>query len=134
MYLGDHARLRPDHPALIDAGSGAVLTYGELDARSNRLAHLLRAEGLKRGDVLALYMENNPRFLEIAWAALRSGLYLTAVNRYLTSQGLAGVQVGLPFVVVMVGVLGSTLLALAAGTLPAQRAARIPARRAMAGS
>ena len=57
-----------------------------------------------------------------------------AVNRYLTSQGLAGVQVGLPFLVVVVGVLGSTLLALAAGTLPAQRAARIPARRAMAGS
>ncbi len=57
-----------------------------------------------------------------------------AVNRYLTSQGLAGVQIGLPLVVVLVGVLGSTLLALAAGTLPAQRAARIPARRAMAGS
>ncbi len=56
------------------------------------------------------------------------------VNRYLTSQGLAGVHVALPLVVVMVGVVGSTVLALAAGTVPAQRAARIPARRAMAGS
>ena len=57
-----------------------------------------------------------------------------AVNRYLTSQGLAGVHIGLPIVVILVGVVGSTLLALAAGTAPAQRAARIPARRAMAGS
>ncbi|HET6182695.1 MAG TPA: AMP-binding protein [Acetobacteraceae bacterium] len=89
MYLGDHARARPDHPALIDAGSGAVLTYGELDARSNQLAHLLRARGLKRGDTVALYMENNPRYLEIVWAALRSGLYLTAVNRYLTAEEAA---------------------------------------------
>jgi FtsX-like permease family len=57
-----------------------------------------------------------------------------AVNRYLTSQGLAGVHVGLPLGVVAVGVVGSTLLALAAGTLPAQRAARIPARQSMTGS
>ncbi len=57
-----------------------------------------------------------------------------AVNRYLTSQGLAGVHIGLPVVVILVGVVGSTLLALVAGTAPAQRAARIPARRAMAGS
>src|SRR4051812_22463691 len=89
MYVGDHARLRPDHPALVDAGTGTVLTYAELDARSNQLAHLLRAAGLKPGDVLALYMENNARFLEVAWAALRSGLYLTAVNRYLTAEEAA---------------------------------------------
>jgi hypothetical protein len=57
-----------------------------------------------------------------------------AVNRYLSSQGLAGVHVGLPLPVVAVGVLGSTVLALVAAAAPAQRAARIPARRAMAGA
>jgi FtsX-like permease family len=56
-----------------------------------------------------------------------------AVNSYLTSQGLAGIHVGLPVAVVAIGVGGSTLLALAAGMAPAQRAARIPARLAMAG-
>ena len=56
-----------------------------------------------------------------------------AVNRYLTSQGLAGVRVGLPFVVVVVGVLGSTLLALQPARCP-RSGGRIPARRAMAGS
>jgi hypothetical protein len=48
MYPGEHARLRPDQPAVIMAGSGETLTYGELERRSNRLAHLLRANGLRR--------------------------------------------------------------------------------------
>lgn len=89
MYIGDHARTLPDHPAVVDAGTGETLTYRELDARSNRLARLLHAQGLRRGDTLALFMENNIRFLEVAWAALRSGLYITAVNRYLTVKEAA---------------------------------------------
>ncbi len=89
MYIADHARERPDHPALIETATGAALSYRELNERSNRLARLLHARGLRRGDTIALFMENNPRFLEVAWAALRSGLYLTAVNRYLTVEEAA---------------------------------------------
>ena len=89
MYVGDFARTRPDHPAVVHTGTGEALSYRELDQRSNHLARLLHAEGLRRGDTLALFMENNIRFLEVAWAALRSGLYLTAVNRYLTAEEAA---------------------------------------------
>ncbi len=73
MYPGDHARETPDKPALIHAASGLVLTYRELDARSNRLARHLQAQGLKRGDHIALLMENNLRYLEVVLgrAALR---------------------------------------------------------------
>ena len=62
-----------------------------------------------------------------------------AVNQYLTGQGLKGVSIGLPLGVVATGVVGSGLLALVAGTVPAQRAAhlarprdgwRVSARRA----
>ncbi len=53
------------------------------------------------------------------------------VNGYLTSQGLAGVHVAVPLAVIAGGVVGATVLALVAGTIPAQRAARMPARRAM---
>lgn len=53
------------------------------------------------------------------------------VNRYLDSEGIQGVSVGFPVGIVFVGVLGSTVLALIAGTVPAQRAARLPARQAM---
>ena len=83
MYIADHARLTPEKPAMIIAETGETVTYGELDARSNRLAQLLHAKGLRRGDHLAILMENNLRFMEVVWAAFRSGLYLTAVNRYL---------------------------------------------------
>ncbi len=83
MYIADQARLTPDKPAMIAAESGKVLTFKQLDDRSNQLARFLHAQGLRRGDHIALLMENNLRFHEVVWAALRSGLYLTAVNRYL---------------------------------------------------
>ena len=86
MYPGTIAAQHPDRPAVVMGGSGEVVTFRELDERSNRLAHLLRAAGLGHGDHVALLMENHPRFLEVVWAALRSGLYLTAINSHLTSE------------------------------------------------
>jgi long-chain acyl-CoA synthetase len=89
MYPGTVASQHPDRPAVIMGGSGHVVTFGELDERSNRLAHLLRSRGLRRGDHIALLMENHPRYLEVVWAALRSGLYVTAVNNHLTAEEVA---------------------------------------------
>lgn len=89
MYPGTHARTFPDKAALIMAGSGEVVTYRELDERSNRLAQLLWSRGLRPGDHIAIFMENHPRYFEVAWAALRSGLYLTTVNSYLTAPEVA---------------------------------------------
>src|SRR5262245_25016674 len=67
------------------AGSGEIVTHGELDDRSARLANLFRAAGLQPGDHVAVLLPNHPRYLEVVWAALRSGLYITPVNRYLTA-------------------------------------------------
>jgi fatty-acyl-CoA synthase len=89
MDIGTHAAARPGHPALINAATGEVQSFAELDARSNQLAHWLYAQGLRRGDHVALFMENTMNVLEIAWAGLRSGLYVTAVNRYLTADEAA---------------------------------------------
>src|SRR5215470_11978881 len=89
MYTGKHARLRPLQPAFIMAGSGEAVTYRELEARSNRLAHLFRKHGLKRLDHYAIFMENNSRYLEACGAGERSGLYFTCVNSYLTPSELA---------------------------------------------
>jgi fatty-acyl-CoA synthase len=89
MYVGTYAGTAPDRPALIVSTTGEILTYRDLDERSNRLAQYLYAHGLRRGDTVALFMENNPRFMEVVWAARRSGLYLTAVNRYLTADEAA---------------------------------------------
>ncbi len=89
MYPGEHARLRPDHSAIIMAGSGETLTYGELERRSNRLAHLLRANGLRRLDHYAVFMENNIRYAECCAAGERAGLYYTCINSYLTPDEVA---------------------------------------------
>jgi putative ABC transport system permease protein len=55
------------------------------------------------------------------------------VNSYLAKQRLAGVHLSLPLWVVVGVLAGSALLALGAGVLPAARAARMPAREAVAG-
>ncbi len=80
-----HARKTPDKAAYIMGGSGHVVTYGELEARSNQCAHLLRSLGLKRGDSIALFMENVPAWFEVVWAAQRSGLFFTAISSRLTA-------------------------------------------------
>ena len=85
MHPFIHAQSQPDKPAYIMAGSGEVVTYGQLDARSNQGAQLLRSLGLKTGDVIAILMENNARFFEITWAAQRAGLYYVCVSTKLTA-------------------------------------------------
>lgn len=71
------------------AESGAQLTFAEFDANANRLAHLYRSVGLRRGGHVALLMENNLRFFETMSAAERSGLYYTCINSYLTPEEVA---------------------------------------------
>jgi long-chain acyl-CoA synthetase len=89
MYPGVQARANPDHPAFIMASTGETVTYGELDRRTNRLAHLLRARGLKPRDHFAIFMENNNRYLEACGAGDRTGLYYTCINSFLKADELA---------------------------------------------
>ena len=89
MPIVDHAAAAPDKIATIMAGSGKSLTYGELNERSIRLSHYLHAAGLRLGDVVALFMENNIRYHEVFWAAVRSGMYVCAVNKFLTTEEVA---------------------------------------------
>jgi long-chain acyl-CoA synthetase len=89
MYPGNHTGPKADRPAFIMAQSGKTVTYAELEARTNRLAHFLRNRGLKRLDHYAIFMENNARYLECCGAGERAGLYFTCINSFLTAQELA---------------------------------------------
>lgn len=89
MYPGVYAQTQPDKPAIIHPSSGTEITYRELNERSNQLAHLLREAGLQRGGHVALFLENHPLYLVIAWACLRSGLYFTPINRHLSAAEAA---------------------------------------------
>jgi acyl-CoA synthetase (AMP-forming)/AMP-acid ligase II len=89
VFARQHAIEHPDQAAIIMATSGETVTYGEYEARGNQAAHFLRAAGLERGDHISVFMENNPRLLEIAGGAERSGLYFTLINKYLAPDEVA---------------------------------------------
>lgn len=89
MQIREHAEATPDKPAVIMHPSGTVVTFGELEARANRLAHLFRRAGLAEGDTAAILMENNEHFHTVMWAARRSGLYYVPINTHLTAAEAA---------------------------------------------
>ena len=69
--------------------SGTVVTFDELEARANRLAHYFRQAGLREGDAVAILMENNEHIHAVMWAARRSGLYYVPINTHLTAAEAA---------------------------------------------
>ncbi|GJF13672.1 acyl-CoA synthetase [Mycolicibacterium cyprinidarum] len=89
MQIRDTAVATPDKPAIIMYPSGTVVTFGELEARANRLAHLFRAAGLVEGDAVAILMENNEHMHAVMWAARRAGLYYVPINTNLTAAEAA---------------------------------------------
>jgi long-chain acyl-CoA synthetase len=89
MHPMHHAAATPEKPAIVMNGSGASLTYGQLEARSNQVAQLLRARGLGQGDSIAVLMENCPEYFEIAWGAQRAGLYFACISTKLTADEVA---------------------------------------------
>ena len=86
MYPGHWANVLPDKAAVVNTASGESRSYGELNDNSMRLARLMYAQGLRRGDHCSIFMENDVRYFEVVWAALRSGLYVTTVNYHLTAE------------------------------------------------
>ena len=74
---------RADTPALefdrTDAPRHAC-TFGDLEARSNRLAHVLRARGLGRGDRLAFFLGNRVEIIDLWLAGVKLGLIIVPIN------------------------------------------------------
>ena len=79
-----HAAANPDKPAVIMAGSGEIVTYRQLDERSNQCAHLFRSLGLQHGDTVAFCLENRAEFFDLVWGAQRAGLIYVAISCRLT--------------------------------------------------
>ncbi|MCW2893562.1 MAG: acyl-CoA synthetase [Actinomycetia bacterium] len=89
MFARQQAMAHPGKPAIIMAASGETVTFGDYEARSNRVAHLLRDAGLRRGDHIAVFIENSPQLLEIEGGAERAGLYYSLINTYLGADEVA---------------------------------------------
>lgn len=89
MHPITHAAARPDHPAIVMAGSGETVSYGEMDAAANRLAQLLRARGLGAGERFGLLMENNALYLQLVWGSQRAGTMMVPISTRLTAPEIA---------------------------------------------
>ena len=87
MQLRDH--IGSTKTAVVLHPSATVVSFAELDARANQLAHFLRRVGLGAGDTVAILMENNEHVHAAMWAARRSGLYYTVINTHLTAPEAA---------------------------------------------
>lgn len=77
------AETYPHKPAIIMADSGEMVTYAQLDERSNQAAQLFRSLGLKKGDHIGMMLNNTRHFLEICWGAQRAGLIYTPISTHL---------------------------------------------------
>lgn len=81
------ARTTPDAPAVIYYGT--ELSWAELDAQSNRFAHLLAARGVARGDRVAVFMPNCPQFHIAFYGILKAGAVHVPVSPLSTPDELA---------------------------------------------
>ncbi len=125
--------------ALVIAALGITNALLAAVRERRREIGVLKAIGARDRDVLRVFL------VEASVLGLLGGVVGTAlgwmvarvvggvVNGYLADQGLVGVRLGIPVLVVAGGVAGSTLLSLLGGTLPALRAAHLPAREAIGG-
>lgn len=73
----------PNKPAYIMASTGEVVTYQQLEQRSNQVAQFFRKCGLQAGDHIAMQLENNVHFMVLVWGAQRAGLIFTPIHTHL---------------------------------------------------
>jgi len=93
MNIGEwsykRARLRPDHPFLKQGDQ--CCTNREFNDRVNRMAHVLMAKGIQKGDRVATVMVNCSAFLEIFFACAKTGAIIVPINHHLAVPELVRV-------------------------------------------
>jgi long-chain acyl-CoA synthetase len=89
MHPSVHAVTHPDKPAVIMGASGEVITFAELDRRSNQVAQLIRSRGIQVGETIAICMENHPWYFGLSWGGQRSGVHYVCISSRLTAPEIA---------------------------------------------
>uniref|UniRef100_A0A8D2I980 long-chain-fatty-acid--CoA ligase n=1 Tax=Urocitellus parryii TaxID=9999 RepID=A0A8D2I980_UROPR len=82
-------RRQPERLALVDAGSGACWTFGQLDTYSNAVANLFHQLGFAPGDVVAVFLEGRPEFVGLWLGLAKAGVVAALLNVNLRREPLA---------------------------------------------
>jgi len=86
-YLHATAARLPDKVALVC--DGRRLTYAELEARSNALAHALVRRGVRRGDRVVVFADNTVQTVVSFWGVLKANAVTALVNSQVKTEKLA---------------------------------------------
>jgi fatty-acyl-CoA synthase len=78
-----------ERPAFQICETGEAVTFGQLEARANQVAQVLRALGVGRGAHVAFLMKNHRRVLEACFGADRAGVYYTTISTRLLAEEIA---------------------------------------------
>jgi fatty-acyl-CoA synthase len=114
--VAKRAALTPARVALEEAATGRMLSYAELDARADRAAALLAAQGVGGGDRVAVLTRNRIEFFELLFGCARSGAILVPLNWRMPPAELDG----------LIADAGPSLLVHGAAEAPAVRALAAP--------
>lgn len=88
QWLDAHARIRPDHVAIVDRASGRRITYAQLRRSANQQAATLRRLGIAAGDRVAIHSANRVEMLELLFACARIGAVMVPLNHRLSAGEL----------------------------------------------
>ncbi|NMH98038.1 4-coumarate--CoA ligase family protein [Pseudonocardia acidicola] len=80
---------RAGAPALIDGGSGATISYGELEAMVEKIAAALAERGIGKGEVVGIFAPNTPYWVAAFHGVLRANAIVTSANSLYTPGELA---------------------------------------------
>ncbi|MFZ5646874.1 MAG: class I adenylate-forming enzyme family protein [Bacillota bacterium] len=78
--ITDNASFHPHYKAVISGDDGREFTWSDLDKAVNKLCNVLVNMGVKKGDVVAVYLPNSPEFLITYFAVARIGAIVTPFN------------------------------------------------------
>jgi|TARA_B100002003_G_C14151037_1_gene553642 fatty-acyl-CoA synthase len=87
-WVTHHAQIRPGKVAIVDLDNGREISYEQLDQRASRLASWFQANGVAKGDRVAVLLPNCPEFFEIQFACSKSGSICLPLNWRLTAREL----------------------------------------------
>ncbi|MDQ8036696.1 MAG: AMP-binding protein, partial [Pedobacter sp.] len=86
-YIEEHVAAFPERTALVYLGQ--EISYRTLDEQANRLAHVLKAAGCGKGDVLGIHLPNTPQYILGFAAAAKLGMVITSISALLTPPEIA---------------------------------------------
>lgn len=87
LELEKHAAQRPDHPAI--HYEDRTITYNCFNRMANRYANYFLDLGFKKGDIVALMMENRPEYLAITAGLSKLGVVTSLINIIIRGDVLA---------------------------------------------